>query len=657
MVLNTLMQNYNSILEISLTFIGTILAIFFTLIALPIQNILGRYSQELVENVKNDAKLRFYFLYFLAIFGYDFLLLALSQNIILILLSMLLGFISLKVFYNLVNHVFYLLDVRNQIIDISNTIKGHMDSKFGNSSEIDIRNVEWLKNKIEILIDVIQKAIQENRFEIVDSGFKELEIIAKKYINLNKTILSRKQQDEFLSHIYVILIDSKNLVSVNSHPKLMTSIAKCSGEIAKENLIIDMNFNSPNIFALLFVRLLKEIVLSLELIKETSNMPEIACDQLIEVGKTAIDSEYPYVAQSIIKDLSEINKIAIKMSSFRGDDIAYRINGKIADLLNYSIENLDKIRINRNYILGSMIDEIDGNIKFYLDDVHQHFFDVIKILTGPVAENSMSVIAHTLIWKIRDKRFESTNFEKYIGNDLFDLLEKILDLLDHNIKLGIKMKKYLSALDLIENTYTIGIGLIKLINDLNDAESSEKAKKILENKVFVSLYRAISEFLKIEDSLLFNSIPIYFSLIGITFVENKDEIFSEIIEKNIEMSLNLLSEIKTNKEKRKSILYSYIRLIGLWTYKWNKNSNLFGKIIEIIKMQDEKLAKETTFSQALPIESRYYPRMLIYKHIETPIFPYNYNDFRLTNNELFNDENIQEFKNFLNELPNNEGKL
>jgi hypothetical protein len=265
MVLNTLMQNYNSILEISLTFIGTILAIFFTLIALPIQNILGRYSQELVENVKNDAKLRFYFLYFLAIFGYDFLLLALSQNIILILLSMLLGFISLKVFYNLVKHVFYLLDVRNQIIDISNTIKRHMDSKFGNSSEIDIRNVEWLKNKIEILIDVIQKAIQENRFEIVDSGFKELEIITKKYINLNKTILSRKQQDEFLSHIYVILIDSKNLVSVNSHPKLMTSIAKCSGEIAKENLIIDkMNFDSPNIFALLFVRLLKEIVLSLE---------------------------------------------------------------------------------------------------------------------------------------------------------------------------------------------------------------------------------------------------------------------------------------------------------------------------------------------------------------------------------------------------------
>lgn len=644
MVLEALIQNYNSILEISLTFIGTILAIFFTLITLPIQNILGRYSQDLVKNVKEDKKLRFYFIYFLIIFGYNFLLLALPQSLILIILSTILGFISLIVFYKLVDHVFYLLDIRNQITDISKVIQIQMDSKFGNSFEVD-SNAKWLENKIEVLIDVTQKAIQENRFEIVDSGLKELVMIVKKYINLNKTILSRKQQDEFLSYIYISLIDSKNLISVNSHPKIMASITKYSGDIAKETLIIDkINFDSSNIFTLLFTRLLKEIILSLEFTKETSNTPEIACNQLIDVGKVAIDSEYPHVTQNIIKDLSEVNKIAIKMPSFRGDDISYRINGKIANLLNYSIENLDKIRVNRKYVLGSMISEIDSNIKFHLEDDNPHFFDVIKILTGPVAENSISVIAHTLIWKIRDEKFESTNFEKYSG---YDLLEKILDLLDHNIKLGIKMKKYLSALDLIENAYTIGIGLIKLIKDLDDTKSSEKAKKILENKVFVLLYKTISEFLKIEDSRLFNSIPIYFSLIGITFVENEDEIFSDIIDKNIAISLDLLSEIKKYNDKREKVLYSYIRLMGLWIYKWNKKSSLLDKIIEIIKIQDEELAKETTFSRALPEYGRYYPEMLINKHIETPIFPYEYNNFINTNNELFNDENRQEFEKFL----------
>ncbi len=48
------LENSKDIAIVILTFVGTILAIFFTLIALPVQNILGRYSQDFVKKVLFD---------------------------------------------------------------------------------------------------------------------------------------------------------------------------------------------------------------------------------------------------------------------------------------------------------------------------------------------------------------------------------------------------------------------------------------------------------------------------------------------------------------------------------------------------------------------------------------------------------------------------
>ena len=60
-----LLQNYAQILSLSITFLGIVLAIFFTLIALPLQNILGKYSQDLVNRVNRDKWLIFCFLFFI----------------------------------------------------------------------------------------------------------------------------------------------------------------------------------------------------------------------------------------------------------------------------------------------------------------------------------------------------------------------------------------------------------------------------------------------------------------------------------------------------------------------------------------------------------------------------------------------------------------
>ena len=94
-----LLQNYAQILNLSITFLGIVLAIFFTLIALPLQNILGKYSQDLVNRVNRDKWLIFCFLFFIILFGYDFSLLILPKLPILISVSFLGGLISLKCFH------------------------------------------------------------------------------------------------------------------------------------------------------------------------------------------------------------------------------------------------------------------------------------------------------------------------------------------------------------------------------------------------------------------------------------------------------------------------------------------------------------------------------------------------------------------------------
>ena len=189
-----LLQNYAQILNLSITFLGIVLAIFFTLIALPLQNILGKYSQDLVNRVNRDKWLIFCFLFFIILFGYDFSLLILPKLPILISVSFLGGLISLMVFALLVTRVFYLLDVRNQIKDIAKKIIKEIQGKRIKIRifQVDPNLIDKLKNETEIIFDIIQKAIHEDRFEIVDFGFKKVVEIVNNFICVKSDNLARE---------------------------------------------------------------------------------------------------------------------------------------------------------------------------------------------------------------------------------------------------------------------------------------------------------------------------------------------------------------------------------------------------------------------------------------------------------------------------------
>lgn len=181
-----LTENYKEILTASLAFIGTVIALIFTLIALPIQNILGKYSQDLVQKITEDKELKLYLIISLIFFAFNFsIFLVYNWAFIipftkiefkLIVFSYTFTIVYLIILILYVNRVYYLLDTRNAIKKVSDNIKIRINDSCTENP------FEWLENETELIFDIVQKAILENRYEIVDSGFEEIKEITIIYI-------------------------------------------------------------------------------------------------------------------------------------------------------------------------------------------------------------------------------------------------------------------------------------------------------------------------------------------------------------------------------------------------------------------------------------------------------------------------------------------
>jgi len=122
-------NNFDEVLVAGTTFTGTVLAIFFTLIALPIENILSKYSQDLIKRVQKDVIFASSFIFLLVTFSFDLILIAFGSTTELVVMSLGLSICSVLVLALLVVHTFYLLDVRNQLNDITRNIKKQIRMK------------------------------------------------------------------------------------------------------------------------------------------------------------------------------------------------------------------------------------------------------------------------------------------------------------------------------------------------------------------------------------------------------------------------------------------------------------------------------------------------------------------------------------------------
>jgi len=596
----------------------------------------------------------------------------------------------------LTRRVFYLLDIRNQLRDIAKGIKKQIirrireaeatqtrTAKNRPSPLLDIEmkyrkwNVDptvtkWLKEKCDIIFDVVQKAVQENRFEIVEGGLETIVDLTRGYVAGRKEY--RSGEDDFITYIRDRLIDTKNLVTTTTHPKVMDSIIKTAGEIAKETLKIESikTTYGRNFLPYSFVLLLKDIALSNEISKETSYAPMNACTQLVEIGKIAIDMKSPITAAAIAKELSKISKTMTQIHSFYTDCIAVKANWGIACLLSYTVGNLEKIQLpHRENILEMIGEAVNESIRSYLEDEPGYHIPRGNItpFVGPIlTEHGIATILLNAIVK-------ATTWDGKIRKDIIEFVKKFLDYLKEDILLGIQKNKKVDVNAILSHIYTIGMGLMQFINRIEDSEALKEVLQEIMEKIGDILYNSMSfgfNLEKQENPVFKESLHLFSSLIGGAFFEgdeNKENIVMRVAEKKIRKLIDLIELGKTIvlpiecvDKKREyynfvillSQLYQHLRLIGSWVFKWMPKSELLYNIKEVLKNQPKItfIRKSIIGCHLDPIETEFelYPRSLpeVGWLIEQPLIPIlTMRELAKVNMELFDVENIKKFEKFL----------
>lgn len=519
---------------------------------------------------------------------------------------------------------------------------------------VDDSVIEWLKKSVEIIIDITQKAVQENRFEIVESSLNNLSDITQEYI------LSRKdystEQDNFLIFIHEQLLDTKNLVKKDTHPKIMLSILKAARDISIASLEIKpiRAFRGDNFIPYSFINLIASVCLSSELLKETSYACMSSIDYLVEIAYKAIDKGFPRTALVVADKIGDIALTTTKLHFHYGDIIAGKANWALASILDYLLLKHDELPFHIEYEAKSIHRKIAESVSAYIEDEDKYHYMTrsnIKPLFGPlsVEEHGMASIFIKSLQKNRD--------EKYLFL-ILKILEEFLRDMNQTIMKGMKNDRYFDIKEILDHIYMVGIVYLPMVNEAKTPRLQVEMRSLLKNDFSYPFRNAISMSFKhsgryhIPDDEYMQT---FFSMMGIMFYENKKGLFTETLEHWTNEILEVIQKNKTNittEHEGKlfvnteithplSDLYRHLRLIGVWFNTFNPKSKLLDRIIFELKNQPEEAITNNAYGEKQP-----YPMDFIVERwiIQRPSLPFNTAYFSALDKALFNPENIKSFE-------------
>jgi hypothetical protein len=624
----------------SINFIGIILALLFTLIVLPLQHILGKYSQELVDRVLYDHTFTFTLYFFVSVFIFDLFSIVIFPAIeksywayIILNINFIIIILSLLTLIFFIKRVFKLLDLRNHFREIKNDsiniiplIIDHPDF------------CEKLINYTEIIFDSIQKSISENRFEIIISGLENILEIVLSFIEIFKP----KEKSKFVSFVINSLNDTKDMITENNNPKIVQKIIYFSMEIGKKLFTLD-NPDSGSISKI--INLTTSIILSKNMVKNTSDVQINGIDGLCSLGKESIRTENNIILRHISNSLGRVGR-----SSY-SNDLKFRLrthsNEKLSELLFFSFDNLNKID---KHNLEKIIQEIDQNI---VSSITEQFGDLyVKDIQTFINESKKYSLANFFIKLIENTDSYNLEFMDVIIKNF----RKYFDLCVESEQLH----AYFAMEYILYSNYKTMLINISIISE---SKFQKELIDILEYQLNI--------FLKITDYSLKNSglvhlfykfmslLPISLSLI---LIYNNNGIFDKLISKFVLNVFNLIeerlkeykiirnmmahnyeniSQINEEKEALSKFLveiYPYLRLIGRLLFKNYSKENFMNTIMDVLSKYEKNGLIEL---------ADIYPT-----HWATPVFDDIKDENLQKNLQKSNNLNFSEFNKFDSYLRN-----
>lgn len=595
----------NGIFSVSVAFLGTILAIFFTLIALPLKNILGKYSNELVNRVFNDKIFHNCLYFFMSVFIYDFALLTLfnifpanyiSNNWIyfLYMWSFSGTVLSIFVLFIFIKRIFYLMDFRNQVKEIIFEIKE-------NFSDSNKKNEN--KKKLDLIFDIIHQKSSENSFyhEITNYSIKKIGEISLLYIQKFPEIQPKDEyinMDEFMNKVTRGFRDISE--SQKMDIRLIKSLIEIIDDILKQTIKpASKHDKSFEMITANFVEILGKIASRDDLIK---NSQSTSAESIKLICKVCSESFEMYARTIFHTTIMIFKQLTLKLESPECVGLRKIINECGANLLTLLIKH---IRPTDKQNLQALIEFIDDRIKFSLEapEYHYSFYsEDIRHFFSNRSKNNLADIIEKSINKITQQGI--------LIKVIQDILTNYADYIKISIDSEKKISTYPNISSILVSANKIALILIYHIKE-NKLEQSLNLKlsEYLSNEILNVFSILIKYSIENYEEMQYNFddyLIIFINILELMIYFDGNHIFDKMIERWVITLLNFSCIIEKpqslddSKINALSKLYPYYNQLGSMIFNRMKNEYLNNEIKDVIFRLDNSnilLSEKSLFPQ------------------------------------------------------------
>lgn len=592
---------YNELLSVLASTIGTIVAIFFSLVLIPLNQIASKYSPKFLKYMRRDVFLITAFVYSVAALAYDviFLLVGASKPVA---IAAVIGFGGLLLVLGLsVLHIikfsnpYYsiLMPAHKEIVKTFRKLIPRYKKACVKMTKKTFKGQEDLTKSVDICLfridEKITNYIQESLLpirEITIKSIKDFDLEQAK--NAVQTMMSvilhylyarREYYSDDDPLLYFLYTEYKLIaLAANNELKLRLHefITDCWRQVGVQAAVVNVkgmkrlgeNFNSLVIYP---VTGLKELC-ALNLLEMDSYAPGKACDALADIGVQLMREGYDNQAASIVEELEIISKVAeqngVKNVSGSADYAIMRIY--TAGVIFRSSGSKDPYNLPYRGINKS-IDNLLGTFLKTKRTVYDN------MILSPFIGNFMDPFKGLYLSRISEYGIFSQSLDKFSLEMNLECVRANLRSIKAALKLLAPQKDWYFSDQAIENLYRIILNLLSYINrdmakdHIMFYKNHPFIDKDLANNATEIIIEGLSilcEFIKSRaDNYIFENdhIHVLFSLYFIILYEYKfrpNESLKELFDRVHELLRNLLTEYKALPDSDSNDdLYKYYRLL------------------------------------------------------------------------------------------------
>jgi len=612
-------NQYNDLIIALASILGTIIAIFFTLVIFPIQQISNKYSHKFSAYILKDRKFYLYFCFFSIVLIYYLFFVFYGSSKLIAIMSLLFFLLSLLALWDLIRHVIKISNPVYSILqpayrmitkEIDNSLSrfyrqcvkdfdsyGHLEISGSElcKTKVDSRIIKYIERQLLPIREIAAKSIRDMDLETAEYSIGTMASVVSNYFEKRRDY--QDEQDPILMFIQEELgilsnIGSKE-INLRLHPTIIDSWVQIGIQISRVKL--NKKSMSPNFNALAYwpIKALKDLCIK-NFADYDSYAPSKACSAMGDIGVQLMIEGYDNQAAEVVKELSTLSIIAIKSNL-----------SHITNSANYAIMKIYYVGLaNRN----------EGSYDSFNHPYKEINEKINEVILAGLAKEKLTVFDNQIFapfFGYTSDIFTCVNFERVSESALFTeglseySLEMNLRCLEANIAtlniVLIKLKEHKDSYfsgQALDNLYLMILHLLSFVNRsmakdhilyyekqkpkiLTNQKLQDQAQEIMTEAIDNLIRYALEKF----DEHIFEStnLKILFSLFFIILHENKinrkivlDNLYNDF-EKKL---LKLLSDYKkSSASNNNDELYKYYRLLKAVLSENNKLKQIGNKII------------------------------------------------------------------------------